>query len=206
MIIGRNFLVKNQRQHRQQRRRVIHRGGGRENALGHQVGRRHRHGLEHRQKTSTPRANGFCATRPCPSAPCRFIRRWKKSAGKAEDLTWEIYRDTLIEQAEQGVDYFTVHAGVLLRFIPMTARRMDGHRVARRQHPRQMVPRAIIRKISPTRIGTKSATSWRLRRQFQHRRRPAPGSIADANDEAQFAELKVQGRADRNAPGNTACR
>src|SRR3954449_5559306 len=46
--------------------------------------------------------------------------------GRPEDLTWEVYRDTLIEQAEQGVDYFTVHAGVLLRYIPMTARRMTG--------------------------------------------------------------------------------
>ncbi|MGE3840736.1 MAG: phosphomethylpyrimidine synthase ThiC, partial [Vicinamibacterales bacterium] len=50
----------------------------------------------------------------------------EKVGGKAEDLTWEIYRDTLIEQAEQGVDYFTVHAGVLLRYIPMTARRVTG--------------------------------------------------------------------------------
>src|SRR5260221_11492223 len=49
-----------------------------------------------------------------------------KVGGRAEELTWEIYRDTLIEQAEQGVDYFTVHAGVLLRFIPLTARRMTG--------------------------------------------------------------------------------
>ena len=46
--------------------------------------------------------------------------------GKAEDLTWEIYRDTLIEQAEQGVDYFTIHAGVLLRYVPLTAGRMCG--------------------------------------------------------------------------------
>ena len=50
----------------------------------------------------------------------------EKVDGKAEDLTWEIFRDTLIEQAEQGVDYFTIHAGVLLRYIPMTARRVTG--------------------------------------------------------------------------------
>ena len=50
----------------------------------------------------------------------------EKVGGRPEDLTWEIYRDTLIEQAEQGVDYFTVHAGVLLRYIPMTARRVTG--------------------------------------------------------------------------------
>ena len=50
----------------------------------------------------------------------------EKVDGKAEDLTWEIFRDTLIEQAEQGVDYFTIHAGVLLRYIPLTAKRMTG--------------------------------------------------------------------------------
>ena len=71
-------------------------------------------------------ANGSSAIRLCRSAPCRSIRRSKKSNGKAEDLTWEIFRDTLIEQAEQGVDYFTIHAGVLLRYIPLTAKRMTG--------------------------------------------------------------------------------
>ena len=72
------------------------------------------------------RANGFCAIRPCRSARCPIYQALEKVGGKAEELTWEIYRDTLIEQAEQGVDYFTVHAGVLLRFIPLTARRMTG--------------------------------------------------------------------------------
>jgi phosphomethylpyrimidine synthase len=62
---------------------------------------------------------------PVPMARCRFIRR-SKSRRRAEELTWEIYRDTLIEQAEQGVDYFTVHAGVLLRFIPLTVKRATG--------------------------------------------------------------------------------
>ncbi|MEZ5053875.1 MAG: phosphomethylpyrimidine synthase ThiC [Chitinophagales bacterium] len=57
------------------------------------------------------------ATRRCRSERCRFIKHWKVN-GKAEDLTWEIFRDTLIEQAEQGVDYFTIHA-VLLRYIPL---------------------------------------------------------------------------------------
>ena len=66
----------------------------------------------------------------------------EKVGGRPEDLTWEVYRDTLIEQAEQGVDYFTVHAGVLLRYIPMTARRAHRHRLARRLDPREVVPRA----------------------------------------------------------------
>ena len=63
---------------------------------------------------------------PVPIGTVPIYQALEKVNGKAEDLTWEIYRDTLIEQAEQGVDYFTVHAGVLLRFIPMTARRMTG--------------------------------------------------------------------------------
>jgi len=64
--------------------------------------------------------------RRCRSAPCRSIRRWKRSTGKAEDLTWEMFRDPVIEQAEQGVDYFTIHAGVLLAHVPLTASRMTG--------------------------------------------------------------------------------
>ena len=63
---------------------------------------------------------------PVPIGTVPIYQALEKVDGKAEDLTWEIYRDTLIEQAEQGVDYFTIHAGVLLRYIPMTAKRMTG--------------------------------------------------------------------------------
>src|SRR5436853_50077 len=63
---------------------------------------------------------------PVPIGTVPIYQALEKVGGKAEELTWEIYRDTLIEQAEQGVDYFTVHAGVLLRFIPLTAHRMTG--------------------------------------------------------------------------------
>ena len=72
------FPREDQCQHRQQRRRLQHRGGSREDALVHKMGRRHRDGSLHRERTSTPPANGFCATRPCPSAPCRSIRRSKR--------------------------------------------------------------------------------------------------------------------------------
>jgi hypothetical protein len=71
-------------------------------------------------------ANGSSATAPCPSARCRSIRRWKRSAAIPRKLTWEIFRDTLIEQAEQGVDYFTIHAGVRLPYIPLAAKRVTG--------------------------------------------------------------------------------
>ncbi|MGE5738043.1 MAG: phosphomethylpyrimidine synthase ThiC, partial [Betaproteobacteria bacterium] len=63
---------------------------------------------------------------PVPIGTVPIYQALEKVDGKAEDLTWEIYRDTLIEQAEQGVDYFTIHAGVLLRYIPLTAKRMTG--------------------------------------------------------------------------------
>src|SRR6202012_3755182 len=63
---------------------------------------------------------------PVPIGTVPIYQALEKVNGKAEDLTWELFRDTLIEQAEQGVDYFTIHAGVLLRFVPMTANRMTG--------------------------------------------------------------------------------
>ena len=63
---------------------------------------------------------------PVPIGTVPIYQALEKVNGRAEDLTWEIFRDTLIEQAEQGVDYFTIHAGVLLRFVPLTARRMTG--------------------------------------------------------------------------------
>ena len=63
---------------------------------------------------------------PVPIGTVPIYQALEKVGGKAEELTWEIFRDTLIEQAEQGVDYFTIHAGVLLRFIPLTANRMTG--------------------------------------------------------------------------------
>jgi phosphomethylpyrimidine synthase len=76
--------------------------------------------------TSTTPANGSSATRPCPIGTVPIYQALEKVGGIAEDLTWEIYRDTLIEQAEQGVDYFTIHAGVRLPYIPMTAKRVTG--------------------------------------------------------------------------------
>ena len=92
--------------------------------------------------TSTPPANGSSATARCRSARCRSTRRWRRSNGKAEDLTWEIFRDTLIEQAEQGVDYFTIHAGVRLAYIPLTAKRVTGIVSPRRLDHGQVVPGA----------------------------------------------------------------
>ncbi len=123
----------------------------------------------------------------------------EKVGGRPEDLTWEVYRDTLIEQAQQGVDYFTVHAGVLLRYIPMTARRMTGI-VSRGgsimakwclAHHQENFTYTYFREICE--IMRTYDVSFSLGDGLR------PGSIADANDEAQFAELKTQGELTRIA-------
>ena len=117
----------------------------------------------------------------------------EKVGGRPEELTWEVYRDTLIEQAEQGVDYFTVHAGVLLRYVPMTARRLTGI-VSRGgsilakwclAHHQENFTYTHFREICEIMRAYDVAFSLGdgLR----------PGSIADANDEAQLAELRTQG-------------
>ncbi len=136
---------------------------------------------------------------PVPVGTVPIYQALEKVDGKAEDLTWEIYRDTLIEQAEQGVDYFTIHAGVLLEYIPLTARRVTG----------------IVSR------GGSIMAKWCLahhQENFLYQRFEEiceimraydvafslgdglrPGSIADANDEAQFAELKTLGEITRTA-------
>ncbi len=123
----------------------------------------------------------------------------EKVGGVAEDLTWEIYRDTLIQQCEQGVDYFTVHAGVLLRYIPLTANRVTGI-VSRGgsiiakwclAHHRESFLYTHFRDICE--ILAAYDVSFSLGDGLR------PGSIADANDEAQFAELRTQGELTRIA-------
>ncbi|WP_084441873.1 phosphomethylpyrimidine synthase ThiC [Termitidicoccus mucosus] len=136
---------------------------------------------------------------PVPVGTVPVYQALEKAGGRPEALTWEIFRDTLIEQAEQGVDYFTIHAGVLLRHIPLTARRMTG----------------IVSR------GGSIMAKWCLhhhQENFLHTHWDdicdimaaydvafsigdglRPGSIADANDDAQFAELKAQGDLTRRA-------
>ena len=136
---------------------------------------------------------------PVPIGTVPIYQALEKVGGKAEELTWEIYRDTLIEQAEQGVDYFTIHAGVLLRFVPLTANRMTG----------------IVSR------GGSIMAKWCLAHHqenflythwddicdimaaydvaFSIGDGLRPGSIADANDQAQFGELQVQGELTRRA-------
>ena len=136
---------------------------------------------------------------PVPIGTVPIYQALEKVGGKAEDLTWEIYRDTLIEQAEQGVDYFTVHAGVLLRFIPLTANRMTG-----------IVSRggSIMAKWCLAHHKESFLyTHWddicdimaAYDVSFSIGDGLRPGSIADANDQAQFGELEVQGELTKRA-------
>src|SRR5215475_11394995 len=130
---------------------------------------------------------------PAPIGTVPIYQALEKVGGKAEDLTWEVYRDTLIEQAEQGVDYFTIHAGVLLRFVPLTAKRVTGI-VSRGgsimakwclAHHQESFLYTRFREICE--IMRKYDVSFSLGDGLR------PGSIADANDAAQFAELRTQG-------------
>lgn len=130
---------------------------------------------------------------PVPIGTVPIYQALEKVNGKAEDLTWEIYRDTLVEQAEQGVDYFTIHAGVLLRYVPHTAKRVTGI-VSRGgsimakwclAHHKENFLYTHFEEICEIMKAYDVAFSLGdgLR----------PGSIADANDYAQFAELETLG-------------
>ena len=130
---------------------------------------------------------------PVPIGTVPIYQALEKVGGKAEELTWEIYRDTLVEQAEQGVDYFTIHAGVRLPFIPLTARRTTGI-VSRGgsimakwclAHHRESFLYTHFRDICE--IMAAYDVSFSLGDGLR------PGSIADANDEAQFAEHDTLG-------------
>ncbi|MGN5128280.1 phosphomethylpyrimidine synthase ThiC [Aeromonas hydrophila] len=130
---------------------------------------------------------------PVPIGTVPIYQALEKTNGIAEDLTWELFRDTLLEQAEQGVDYFTIHAGVLLRFVPMTAKRLTGI-VSRGgsimakwclSHHKENFLYQHFREICEICAAYDVALSLGdgLR----------PGSVYDANDEAQFAELHTLG-------------
>ncbi|KIL79441.1 phosphomethylpyrimidine synthase ThiC [Bacillus badius] len=130
---------------------------------------------------------------PVPVGTVPIYQALEKVNGIAEDLTWEVYRDTLIEQAEQGVDYFTIHAGVLLRYVPLTAKRMTGI-VSRGgsimaqwclYHHQENFLYTHFEEICE--IMKAYDISFSLGDGLR------PGSIADANDEAQFAELETLG-------------
>jgi len=130
---------------------------------------------------------------PVPIGTVPIYQALEKVGGRAEELTWEIYRDTLIEQAEQGVDYFTVHAGVLLRYIPMTARRATG--IVSRGG--SIMAKWCLAHHQESFLYTRWDEICEIMAaydvSFSIGDGLRPGSIADANDEAQFAELYTQG-------------
>ena len=130
---------------------------------------------------------------PVPIGTVPIYQALEKVGGRPEDLTWEVYRDTLIEQAEQGVDYFTVHAGVLLRYIPLTANRMTG--IVSRGG--SIMAKWCLAHHQESFLYTRFREICEIMRaydvSFSLGDGLRPGSIADANDEAQFAELKTQG-------------
>jgi phosphomethylpyrimidine synthase len=130
---------------------------------------------------------------PVPIGTVPIYQALEKVGGKAEELTWEIYRDTLIEQAEQGVSYFTIHAGVLLRYIPLTAKRVTGivsrggsiHAKWCLAHHKENFTYTHFEEICE--IMKSYDVSFSLGDGLR------PGSIADANDAAQFSELDTLG-------------
>ncbi|HWI25508.1 MAG TPA: phosphomethylpyrimidine synthase ThiC [Stellaceae bacterium] len=130
---------------------------------------------------------------PVPIGTVPIYQALEKVGGKAEELTWEIFRDTLIEQAEQGVDYFTIHAGVRLPFIPLTARRVTG--IVSRGG--SIMAKWCLAHHQESFLYTRFEEICEIMRaydvSFSLGDGLRPGSIADANDEAQFAELKTLG-------------
>ena len=141
MIIGRNFLVKINANIGNSAVTSSIEEEVEKLQLGDALGRRHGDGPLDRARTSTRRASGSCATRRCRSARCRSTRpREGRRAGPRSSTSTSSSRRS-IEQAEQGVDYFTIHAGVLLRYIPLTREARDRHRLARRLDHGEVVPR-----------------------------------------------------------------
>ena len=136
---------------------------------------------------------------PVPIGTVPIYQALEKVDGKAEELTWEIFRDTLIEQAEQGVDYFTIHAGVRLAFIPLTANRVTG--IVSRGG--SIMAKWCLAHHQESFLYTRFAEMCELMKSydvaFSLGDGLRPGSIADANDEAQFAELKTLGELTRIA-------
>ena len=192
MVIGRNFLVK------------INANIG-NSALGSTIEEEVekmtwsiRHGADTVMDLSTGKnihetREWIVRNSPVPIGTVPIYQALEKVNGKAEDLTWEIYRDTLIEQAEQGVDYFTIHAGVRLPYIPLTAKRVTG--IVSRGG--SILAKWCLAHHKENFLYTHFEEICELMKQydvaFSLGDGLRPGSLADANDEAQFAELKTLG-------------
>jgi phosphomethylpyrimidine synthase len=130
---------------------------------------------------------------PVPIGTVPIYQALEKVGGAAEELTWELFRDTLIEQAEQGVDYFTIHAGVLLRYVPLTAKRLTG--IVSRGG--SIMAKWCLAHHQESFLYTHFEDICEIMKaydvSFSLGDGLRPGSIADANDEAQFGELETLG-------------
>jgi len=130
---------------------------------------------------------------PVPIGTVPIYQALEKVGGRAEELTWEVFRDTLIEQAEQGVDYFTIHAGVLLRYVPLTAKRLTG--IVSRGG--SILAKWCLAHHKENFLYTHFEDICEIMKaydiSFSLGDGLRPGSIADANDAAQFAELETLG-------------
>jgi len=136
---------------------------------------------------------------PMPIGTVPIYQALEKVNGKAEDLTWEIFRDTLIEQAEQGVDYFTIHAGVLLRYVPLTAKRLTG--IVSRGG--SIMAKWCLAHHEENFLYTHFDDICEIMKaydvSFSLGDGLRPGSLADANDEAQYGELETLGELTKRA-------
>jgi phosphomethylpyrimidine synthase len=136
---------------------------------------------------------------PVPIGTVPIYQALEKVNGIAEDLTWEVFRDTLIEQAEQGIDYFTIHAGVLLRYVPMTAERMTG--IVSRGG--SIMAKWCLYHHKENFLYTHFDEICQIMKAydvtFSLGDGLRPGSVADANDEAQFSELRTLGELAKKA-------
>jgi phosphomethylpyrimidine synthase len=136
---------------------------------------------------------------PVPVGTVPIYQALEKVDGVAEDLTWEVFRDTLIEQAEQGVDYFTIHAGVLLRYVPLTAKRVTG--IVSRGG--SIMAKWCLSHHKESFLYTHFDDICEIMKaydvSFSLGDGLRPGSVADANDEAQFAELRTLGELTKRA-------
>ena len=143
---------------------------------------------------------------PVPVGTVPIYQALEKVDGEPEKLSWEVYRDTIIEQCEQGVDYVTVHAGVLLRYIPLTARRVTG--IVSRGG--SIMAAWCLAHHQESFLYTHFEELCEILRQydvtFSLGDGLRPGSIADANDRAQFAELRNPRRADAPRARRTTSR
>ena len=173
--------------------RPVDRRGSRKDGVGDALGRRQCHGPQSTGRNIHNTREWILRNSPVPIGTVPIYQALEKVGGIAEDLSWEVYRDTLIEQAEQGVDYFTIHAGVRLAYVPLTANRVTGI-VSRGgsilakwclSHHRENFLYTHFEEICE--IMRAYDVSFSLGDGLR------PGSIADANDRAQFAELETLG-------------